>query len=165
LPGWHTTPRYLQHSSRHPMTNTAALTTGTSFRVSPDVAPGAAIDRDDIVEITIDGHELTAYRGDTVTSALLANGYRTVGDSIYLRRPRGVLAAGVEDPNSLVTVTRDKPNTIPETMLIGPTVEITNRVAANPLQGIGTLAEPADPEYDDYVYEHPDVLVVGDGPA
>ena len=147
------------------MTNTAALTTGTSFRVSPDVAPGAAIDRDDIVEITIDGHELTAYRGDTVTSALLANGYRTVGDSIYLGRPRGVLAAGVEDPNSLVTVTRDKPNTIPETMLIGPTVEITNEMVANHLQGIGKLAETADPEYYDYVYEHPDVLVVGAGPA
>lgn len=147
------------------MTNTAALTTGTSFRVSPDVAPGAAIDRDDIVEITIDGHELTAYRGDTVTSALLANGYRTVGDSIYLGRPRGVLAAGVEDPNSLVTVTRDKPNTIPETMLIGPTVEITNGMVANHLQGIGKLAETADPEYYDYVYEHPDVLVVGAGPA
>lgn len=147
------------------MTNTAALTTGTSFRVSPEVAPGAAIDRDDVVSVTIDGHEMTAYRGDTVTSALLANGYRTVGNSIYLGRPRGVLAAGVEDPNSLVTVTRDKPNTISETMLIGPTVEVTNGMVAEHLNGVGKLADEADPEYYDYAYEHPDVLVVGAGPA
>lgn len=147
------------------MTNTAALTTGTAFRVPTETAPGAAIDRGETVEVTIDGHAMTAYRGDTVTSALLANGYRTVGDSIYLGRPRGVLTAGVEEPNSLVTVTRDKPGAIPETMLIGPTVEVTNGMVANHLQGIGKLADQADPEYYDYVYEHPDVLVVGAGPA
>ena len=55
------------------MTDTA-LTTGTSFRVSPEIAPGAAINRNEPLEVTIDGHLITAYRGDTVTSALLANG-------------------------------------------------------------------------------------------
>ena len=142
-----------------------AVTTGTSFRVPAAIAPGAAIDRDETVEVTIDGHTLTAHRGDTVTSALLANGHRRVGDSIYLGRPRGVLACGVEEPNSLVTVTRAKANTIPETMLIGPTVEVTNNMVADHVQGIGKLAETADPEYYDYTYEHPDVLVVGAGPA
>lgn len=146
------------------MTETA-LATGTSFRVAEDIAAGAAIDRSDTVEVTIDGHVLTAYRGDTVTSALLANGIRAVGDSIYLGRPRGVLAAGVEDPNSLVTVHRAKTNTIAETMLIGPTVEVTEGMVANHVHGIGALAEQADPEYYDYVYEHPDVLVIGAGPA
>ncbi|WP_344725145.1 FAD-dependent oxidoreductase, partial [Agrococcus terreus] len=108
---------------------------------------------------------MTAYRGDTVTSALLANGHRRVGDSIYLGRPRGVLACGVEEPNSLLTVTRAKAETISETMLIGPTVEVTNNMVAEHVQGIGKLAETADPEYYDYTYEHPDVLVVGAGPA
>ena len=146
------------------MTDTA-LTTGTSFRVSSDIAPGAAINRNEPLEVTIDGHTITAYRGDTVTSALLANGYRTVGDSIYLGRPHGVLAAGVEEPNSLVTVTRAKTDTISETMLIGPTVEVTEGMVAAHLNGIGKLADQADPEYYDYVYEHPDVLVIGAGPA
>lgn len=145
--------------------NTTALTTGTSFRVAADVVPGVVVDRHDAVEVTIDGHTMPAYRGDTVTSALLANGYRRVGDSIYLGRPRGVLACGIEDPNSLVTVTRAKANTISETMLIGPTVEVTNNMVADHVQGIGKLAETADPEYYDYTYEHPDVLVVGAGPA
>lgn len=146
------------------MTETS-LATGTSFRVAEDIAAGAAIDRSETVEVTIDGHVLTAYRGDTVTSALLANGIRAVGDSIYLGRPRGVLAAGVEEPNSLVTVQRAKTNTIAETMLIGPTVEVTEGMVANHVQGIGALDERADPEYYDYVYEHPDVLVIGAGPA
>jgi heterotetrameric sarcosine oxidase alpha subunit len=51
-----------------------------------------------------DGRPLSAQQGDTLASALLANGIRLVGRSFKYRRRRGVLTAGVEEPNALVTV-------------------------------------------------------------
>ena len=51
-----------------------------------------------------DGRQLAAHPGDTLASALLANGVRLVGRSFKYHRPRGVLAAGSEEPNALVTV-------------------------------------------------------------
>jgi NADPH-dependent 2,4-dienoyl-CoA reductase/sulfur reductase-like enzyme len=53
-----------------------------------------------------DGKKLDAQQGDTLASALLANGYRLVGRSIKYRRRRGLLSAGAEEPNGLVTVGR-----------------------------------------------------------
>ena len=44
--------------------------------------------------------------GDTLASALLANGVHLVGRSFKYHRPRGILAAGAEEPNALVTVDR-----------------------------------------------------------
>ena len=45
--------------------------------------------------------------GDTLASALLANGVHLFGRSFKYHRPRGLLAAGVEEPNALVAVRRD----------------------------------------------------------
>ena len=45
--------------------------------------------------------------GDTLASALLANGVHLVGRSFKYHRPRGILTAGAEEPNALVTVRRD----------------------------------------------------------
>ena len=53
---------------------------------------------------TFDGVEYTGLEGDTLASALLANGVDVIGHGIYSGRPRGVMAAGVEDPNSTVQV-------------------------------------------------------------
>ncbi len=55
---------------------------------------------------TIDGRTLTAYEGDTVASAMIANGMHLAGRSFKYHRPRGVLGAGVDEPNALVTVLR-----------------------------------------------------------
>jgi sarcosine oxidase subunit alpha len=56
---------------------------------------------------TFDGKPYTGVAGDTLASALLANGVHLFGRSFKYHRPRGVLGAGSEEPNALVTVSRD----------------------------------------------------------
>src|SRR6478736_9945755 len=56
---------------------------------------------------TFDGRTLTALEGDTVASALLANGIHLVGRSFKYHRPRGILSAGAEEPNALLDISRD----------------------------------------------------------
>ena len=56
---------------------------------------------------TIDGRTLTAYEGDTVASAMIANGMHLAGRSFKYHRPRGILTAGPEEPNALLDVSRD----------------------------------------------------------
>jgi sarcosine oxidase subunit alpha len=69
---------------------------------------GGRIDRARPVHFTFDGRELTGFQGDTLASALLANGVHLVGRSFKYHRPRGILAAGSEEPNALVAVRRDE---------------------------------------------------------
>ena len=59
-------------------------------------APGGS------VEFRFDGRLLRGVEGDTVASALLANGFRVVSRSFKYHRPRGIFAAGIEEPNALV---------------------------------------------------------------
>ena len=75
----------------------------TSFRTST----GGRIDRARPVRFTFDGKSYVGCDGDTLASALLANGVRLFGRSFKYHRPRGLLAAGYEEPNALVTVTTD----------------------------------------------------------
>jgi sarcosine oxidase subunit alpha len=56
---------------------------------------------------TFDGKPYTALEGDTVASALLASGVHLVGRSFKYHRPRGILTAGVEEPNALLDISRD----------------------------------------------------------
>lgn len=65
---------------------------------------GGAIDRQRVLHFTFDGRPLTGYEGDTLASALLGAGVRIVGRSFKFHRPRGVLSAGIEEPNALVTI-------------------------------------------------------------
>src|SRR5262245_65279560 len=67
---------------------------------------GGRIDRHRSIRFTFDGKTYTGHPGDTVASALLANGVMLFGRSFKYHRPRGVLAAGVDEPNALVTVLR-----------------------------------------------------------
>jgi sarcosine oxidase subunit alpha len=62
------------------------------------------VDRTKPLRFSFDGRDLTAFRGDTLASALLANGVRLVGRSFKYHRPRGLLTAGPEEPNALVEV-------------------------------------------------------------
>ena len=64
------------------------------------------IDRSRPVSFTFDGTRLQGFAGDTVASALLANDIRLMGRSFKYHRPRGVLSAGSEEPNALITVKR-----------------------------------------------------------
>jgi sarcosine oxidase, subunit alpha len=68
---------------------------------------GGRIDRSRPLHFTFDSKAYEGYAGDTLASALLANGVHLVGRSFKYHRPRGILAAGSEEPNALVTVERD----------------------------------------------------------
>src|SRR6266545_5351732 len=74
----------------------------TAFRTTS----GGRVDRTRPVRFTFDGARLTGFAGDTLASALLANGVHLVGRSFKYHRPRGIIAAGAEEPNALVTVDR-----------------------------------------------------------
>jgi len=60
------------------------------------------VNHDQPVRFRFDGRPLTGYAGDSLASALLANGVRTVGRSFKFHRPRGVYTCGIEEPNALL---------------------------------------------------------------
>lgn len=65
---------------------------------------GGQVHRDRLLSFRFDGRLLSGFKGDTLASALLANGVRLVGRSFKFHRPRGILSAGAEEPNALVQV-------------------------------------------------------------
>ena len=56
------------------------------------------------LNFTFDGKPMLALTGDTVASALLANGVEVVGRSFKYHRPRGVTSSGPEETGALVTI-------------------------------------------------------------
>ena len=78
------------------------------------LASGGRIDRSRTLKFTFDGHAFEGHPGDTLASALLANGERLVGRSFKYHRPRGIVTAGPEEPCALVELrsgARREPNT------------------------------------------------------
>lgn len=74
---------------------------------------GGLIDRSRVLRSRFDGREIAGFAGDTLASALLANGTRLIGRSFKYHRPRGIFTAGSEEPNALVelrTGARREPN-------------------------------------------------------
>lgn len=69
---------------------------------------GGRVDRTKTVEFTFDGRSYHGFRGDTLASALLANGERLVARSFKYHRPRGIMTAGSEEPNALVTIAKGR---------------------------------------------------------
>ncbi|HEY2618900.1 MAG TPA: 2Fe-2S iron-sulfur cluster-binding protein, partial [Acetobacteraceae bacterium] len=67
---------------------------------------GGRIDRMQPLAFSFDGRRYTGCQGDTLASALLANGVHLVGRSFKYHRPRGIMSAGSEEPNALVTIDR-----------------------------------------------------------
>jgi len=65
---------------------------------------GGSIDRSRPLSFRFDGKPYQGFAGDTLASALLANGVRIVGRSFKWHRPRGLLASGCEEPNAIVQV-------------------------------------------------------------
>ncbi|MGW4562892.1 sarcosine oxidase subunit delta family protein, partial [Streptomyces sp. NPDC004561] len=122
---------------------------------------GGRIDRGTPLTFTFDGTAYEGYRGDTLASALLANGVVKAATSIRLGRPRGIFSAGVEEPNAVVQI--EAP--FPEPMLPATTVELHDGLVASSLPGQGRLATEPDPARYDAVHAHCDLLVVGAGPA
>jgi sarcosine oxidase subunit alpha len=82
----------------------------TSYRLDK----GGLIDRSKALTFTFDGRTMTGLAGDTLASALLANGQRLMGRSFKYHRPRGVITGGAAEPNALMTIGhggRTEPNT------------------------------------------------------
>jgi len=119
------------------------------------------VNRDRTLTFTFDGTQYQGYEGDTLASALLANGIIHTGTSIKLGRPRGIFSAGVEEPNAVIQI--EAP--FPEPMLPAPTVELYDGLVATSLPGQGRLATTPDPARYDAVHAHCDLLIVGAGPA
>ena len=67
---------------------------------------GGLVDRARTVNFKFDGKAFKGLAGDTLASALLAHGVHLMGRSFKYHRPRGVMAAGAEEPNALVAVSR-----------------------------------------------------------
>ncbi|KAA3515599.1 sarcosine oxidase subunit alpha [Agrobacterium rosae] len=74
----------------------------TSYRLES----GGLIDRQTPVSFTFDGKRMLGFEGDSLASALLANGQLLVGRSFKYHRPRGILTAGSAEPNALMTIGR-----------------------------------------------------------
>jgi sarcosine oxidase subunit alpha len=74
---------------------------------------GGRVSRDRTLRFTFDGKSYEGLQGDTLASALLANGVHLVGRSFKYHRPRGIMTAGPEEPSALVTVRRDAARSTP----------------------------------------------------
>ena len=119
------------------------------------------VDRSKTLTFTFDGRTYTGHPGDTLASALLANGVHRLGTSVKFGRPRGIGAAWTEDPTGLVQI--EEP--FPEPMLQASVVELVDGLVARGVPGQGRLAEIADTARYDCKHTHTDTLVIGAGPA
>ena len=90
------------------------------------------VDRNTLIRFTFDGRPITAFGGDTVASALLAEGRRMIARSFKYHRPRGLVTAGPDDPSGLVTIGRGEariPNTRATQQEIYPGLEVFSQNA------------------------------------
>ena len=71
-----------------------------SFRVGS----GGRVDRSRPIEFSFNGKAYQGFHGDTLASALLANGVRAVTRSFKFHRPRGIVSAGVEESSGILAV-------------------------------------------------------------
>ncbi len=94
------------------------------------VAGSGRIDRSTSFTVRFNGRKIAAYPGDTLASALLANGVRVVDRSFKYHRPRGIFSAGVEEPNALVRLRqggRAEPNSLATTVEAFPGLEAASQ--------------------------------------
>ena len=94
------------------------------------LALGGDINRDTPISFTFNGARMCGYVGDTVASALLANGVRVVSRSFKYHRPRGIYAAGAEDIGGIVTIgngAHHTPNVRAATTELLPNMEIRSQ--------------------------------------
>ncbi|MGO4187883.1 sarcosine oxidase subunit alpha family protein [Pseudarthrobacter sp. TAF60_1] len=129
------------------------------------LASGGRIDRTISWRFTVDGEEFTGHLGDTLASALIANGRIAAGNSLYEDRARGIMSAGVEESNAMVKISPRFPGDVAESMLPATTVTLVDGLKAELLNGLGKLDPEEDRAEYDKKYVHTDVLVIGGGPA
>ena len=96
------------------------------------IARGLLTDTSQPINFHFDGRPLQGLAGDTLASALLANGRQLIGRSFKYHRPRGILTAGAEEPCALVDVIGSRgrePNRLATTLALreGLVAESQNR--------------------------------------
>lgn len=113
------------------------------------LASAGLVDRAAPRRFSFDGKTYMGFAGDTLASALLANGVTLMGRSFKYHRPRGVMTAGPEEPNALVELrsgARQEPNTKATTVELfdGLTARSQNRFPslAFDLMAVTSLASP-----------------------
>ncbi|WP_066904642.1 2Fe-2S iron-sulfur cluster-binding protein [Millisia brevis] len=122
---------------------------------------GGTVDRTAPIEFVFDGQTYTGYRGDTLASALLANGIHRITTSVNLGRPRGITGSGAEDATAQVGI--DAP--FIEPMVPATTIELCPGLVAHGVPGWGRLSDEPDRARYDALHHHAEILVVGAGPA
>lgn len=136
------------------------MTTHQHPPASRRLPSGGRIDRSTVLTFTVDGVAYTGHPGDTVGSALLANGRSRVADSLHRGRPRGIVAAGVEEPNALLRVGDGAGSAV-----LATTCPLVDGFAATTVAGPGVLERADDAAMQDRHLLHADVVVIGGGPA
>ena len=68
------------------------------------LSQGGQINRNQLLKFTFNGQTLHGYQGDTLASALIANGINIVGRSFKYHRPRGIIGSGAEEPNAIFQI-------------------------------------------------------------
>ena len=116
------------------------MSSTSSHRLGAEASASARIDRGREITFTVDGQQLSGFAGDTVASAMLGAGIRACGDSLYLKRPRGIVAAGVEESNALIKVGARFAGHVNESMLPATAVELTDL----PADAVAPAAGAAD---------------------
>lgn len=74
---------------------------------------GGRIDRSTSLTFTYNGKKYQGYKGDTLASAMLANGIDVVARSFKYSRPRGIVAAGAEEPNAVLQLGATEATQVP----------------------------------------------------
>ncbi len=97
---------------------------------------GGRIDRSQVLNFRFNGRRLQGYAGDTLASALLANGVSIVNRSFKLHRPRGIVGSGAEEPNAIMQVGRGA-STLPDQR--ATQVELYEGLEATTVKGWPTL--------------------------
>ena len=118
---------------------------------------GSWIDRSKPLRFTFDGREYEGFEGDTLASALLANGVVGGFRSPILGRPRGVFSAGDEEPNAFVEVTEPWF----EPIVAATLVDLVDGLVATGRPGVGRLDPDASRQKPTiHRHAHMDQLVV-----
>ncbi|HUL84198.1 MAG TPA: 2Fe-2S iron-sulfur cluster-binding protein [Actinomycetota bacterium] len=121
---------------------------------------GGRIDRSRPIRFTFDGRGYDGFEGDTLASALLANGVDVVCRSPILGRPRGVVSAGVEEPSAFVEVAEPWF----EPVVAAPMVNLIDGLVASGRPGVGRLpAQTHRTKPSVTRNRHVETLVIGSG--
>jgi len=74
---------------------------------------GGRINRSKSLNFTYNGKQYKGFEGDTLASAMLANGIDVIGRSFKYSRPRGIVAAGAEEPNAVMQLGATEATQVP----------------------------------------------------